>query len=51
MKLLEYFLDLKLEPEEARALHQRYYTEYGESYHLARFTFNHKYFKDYLSEG
>ena len=25
----EYFLDLNLEPEEAQALHRRYYTEYG----------------------
>jgi hypothetical protein len=25
----EYFIDLNFEPEEAQALHRRYYTEYG----------------------
>ncbi|KAF8607711.1 pyrimidine 5-nucleotidase [Ceratobasidium sp. AG-I] len=28
-KIFKYFLDLNLEPEEAQALHRRYYTEYG----------------------
>ncbi|KEP55682.1 pyrimidine 5'-nucleotidase [Rhizoctonia solani 123E] len=28
-KIHKYFVDLNFEPEEARALHQKYYTEYG----------------------
>ncbi|KAG8711460.1 hypothetical protein FRC08_015860 [Ceratobasidium sp. 394] len=28
-KIHKYFIDLNLEPDEARALHRRYYTEYG----------------------